>query len=262
MDEVSVEEIIVAPVITGQLSICTGDETTLSVDAFSGYTWSTGESTQAITVTGGGDYSITVTDENGCTGIDDVFIEENDNLVPEILGETVLCEGTSAVLDAGIFDIHVWSTGESSQTITISTPGAYAVTVSDQNGCTGEDVITITGAPNPIPTITGEQSFCSGESTILTVELFDTYLWSSGDETQSVEIFNGGVVVVTVTDINGCTGTDNHILDEIIPPEPAIDGDLFLCPGESTTLQATQFESYLWSTGEGTQSIIVTTPDG
>jgi hypothetical protein len=260
-DEVSVEEVVVTPVITGQLSICTGDETTLSVGAFNTYLWSTGESSQFITVGGGGDYSITVTDGNGCTGTDAVFIEENDNLVPEILGESVLCEGTSTTLDAGIFDSHLWSTGETSQTISINAPGNYTVTVSDQNGCTGEDDIAITEVPNPIPTISGEQTFCSGASSILSVEVFQDYLWSTGEGSQSIEVFNSGIVVVTVTDNNGCTGTDEIILDEVVSPDPVVDGDLFLCPGESTTLQTSSFDSYLWSTGEETQSILITIPD-
>ncbi|MEZ4962078.1 MAG: HYR domain-containing protein [Saprospiraceae bacterium] len=62
----------------------------------------------------------------------------------QIMGPTTLCLGFSLVLGAGVFQSYLWSPGgETSAQITVDAPGLYAVTVSDQNGCTAADAATI-----------------------------------------------------------------------------------------------------------------------
>jgi hypothetical protein len=79
-------------------------------------------------------------------------------------GET-LCAGTTITLDAGEgYSEYQWSTGERSQSIEVTEPGTYSVTVWDVHGCTGSDEITITLEDEP-PTI-----FCPGPATVETDE--------------------------------------------------------------------------------------------
>ncbi|MDX1479187.1 MAG: gliding motility-associated C-terminal domain-containing protein, partial [Saprospiraceae bacterium] len=259
-DEVFVEEIIVVATITGQLSICTGSTTLLDAGSFAGYAWSTGESTATIEVSEGGFYAVTVTDVNGCTATDQVEVIENDNLVPQISGPEVLCEGSSVTLDAGVFDSYQWSTGASTQTIVVFSSGDYGVTVSDINGCTGDDVVTMTEVPAPDPAISGDQTFCDGASTVLDAGTYAAWAWSEGSAQQTIEVFDAGIYTVTVTDENGCTGTD-EVLTEVLPaPLVQIFGEPTFCPGDTTILSVDPFDSYQWSTGATTQSIEISEP--
>ncbi len=96
------------------------------------YQWSSGESTSYISGKPAGTYFVTITDNNGCSTVDTAVIE-NQPIVPvdiQASGDTVFCEGGSITLDAGQgFDAYHWSTGATTQTITVSETGNYGVLV-------------------------------------------------------------------------------------------------------------------------------------
>ncbi|MCB9282425.1 MAG: hypothetical protein H6563_00005, partial [Lewinellaceae bacterium] len=258
-DQVTVtENAALQPQISGQLSFCIGSSTILDAGTFDGYLWSNGETTQTIIVTQPGDYSVTVTDINGCEGIDQVTVTENAALQPDINGQLSFCNGSSTILDAGIFDGYLWSNGETTQTITVTTPGNYSVTVTDGNGCEGTDQVTVTENAELQPQISGALNFCYGTSTVLDAGTFDNYLWSNGETTQTITVTGSGDYAVTVMDNSGCEGSDQVTVTENLEVQPQISGQLSFCTGDSTTLDAGIFNSYLWSTGETTPSITVT----
>lgn len=109
------------------------------------FSWNTGAQTESITVTQTGTYSITFTDGVGCVSTDDVFVQFGTGNVQVNLGpDLVLCDGETVVLDAGAgFASYTWSTSETSQTLEVGLPGDYSVTVTNQQGCTGIDLIHI-----------------------------------------------------------------------------------------------------------------------
>ena len=84
---------------------------------------------------------------------------------------------------------------------------------------------------------------------------FASYLWSTGETTRTINIHDAGNYSATVTDSNGCEGNDQITITETTPPQPDIAGVTEICHGASTTLEAGSFDSYLWSTGETTQTI-------
>ncbi len=199
-----------APTIIGANSICFGDTTTL--DAGSGYTnylWSTSDITQSITTSTAGNYIVTVTDGNGCVGSATSTITVNPLPIPTISGNTAFCNGDSTTLDAGSgYTNYLWSTTETTQTITISTAGNYTVTVTDGNGCDGSATSTITFNPLPTPTITGNTSFCFGDSTTLDAGSgYTNYLWSTAAISQTITTATAGTFSVTVTDVNSCSNS-------------------------------------------------------
>ncbi|GAB4287537.1 MAG: hypothetical protein Kow0068_13300 [Marinilabiliales bacterium] len=249
------------PTITGSLSFCTGNSTIL--DAGSGYvsySWSPSGSTQTISVNTAGTYSVTVTDDNGCTGIDQVDVTVAANLTPTITGVLAICNGASTTLDAGAgYSSYNWSTGSTTQTINVSSAGTYSVTVSDAGGCTGTDQVNVTANSNPTPSISGALSFCTGNSTTLDAGAgYIGYLWSTGATSQTLNVTSAGTYSVTVTDSNGCTGTDQVDVTVAANLTPTISGILNFCTGSSTTLDAgSGYASYLWSTSEITQTIQV-----
>ena len=148
------------PSIQGSTTFCSGGSTQLNVGVYSQYMWTGGATSQAITVSAPGDYYVTVTDANGCTGTDMVQVEESDMLVLNVQ-DTALCEGESVVLSVGSFDTYDWSTTESTPTIEVSSGGAYSVTVSDGQGCTGSATITVDEEVQPYAVVAATAEACN-----------------------------------------------------------------------------------------------------
>ncbi|MFT4545853.1 MAG: hypothetical protein ACI9UR_000338 [Bacteroidia bacterium] len=115
------------------------------------YLWAGGEETQSITVSQTGTYSVTFTDGTGCMSTDEIYVEFGTGNVTVNLGaDTALCNGETLTLDAGSgFASYQWSTMEFGQTLEVNIPGDYSVTVTDQLGCTGIDLINVQVGASP-----------------------------------------------------------------------------------------------------------------
>ena len=150
------------------------------------------------------------------------------------------------------------STGEID--ISASTVGSYVITYTDTDGETATDTISI----NALPTIVisaSNSSICNGESTTLTASGGSSYVWSNGENTPAITVSPTSTTTFTVTgtDSNGCTNTASQSITVNALPTVEISGTLTYCAGATTTLTATAgLSSYLWSTGETTESIVVT----
>ncbi|MEM6262827.1 MAG: PKD domain-containing protein [Bacteroidota bacterium] len=253
------------PTITplSSTTFCEGDSVRLDAGIYSTYLWSTGETSRRIVANTSGNYGVEVTNANGCKGYDTIQVIANPNPVPSIVpsGPTTFCAGTSVNLDAGNFDSYLWSTGATSQSITVTATGTYIVTVTDTNLCQASDTLQVRVNNNPTPSVTaGAPSICPGDSTQLTTGAFSSYLWSTGETTQS--IFGGiGTFQVTVTDANGCQGTAQTTIAAAPVPNPNIQvlPSASLCPGDSAILDAGVYSSYAWSTGATNSRITVFT---
>lgn len=107
----------------------------------------------------------------------------------------------------------------------------------------------------------GATSFCDGESVLLTAPSGFAYEWSTGADTQTIEVVASGEYSVVVSDAEGCAGVSNTIsVDVIVPQQPVISvtGDLEFCEGGSVTLTSTAGIGYEWSNAATTPSIEVT----
>ncbi|MCF8294976.1 MAG: T9SS type A sorting domain-containing protein [Bacteroidales bacterium] len=229
----------------------------ISLDAggfFDTYSWSTGETTSSITVSYPGTYGLTIT--NGlCVASDDIQVIELP--LPQVnLGADVYqCEGPFVSLDAGSFSYYQWSTGEISQSISTAVDGTYSVTVTDYNGCQNSDEIMVTNYPLPYFDFGPDVTVCEGLSYTLDPGLYMAYSWSTGANTQSIEVSSTGSYSLTVTDANGCMNYDMVYYEFNPLPQPELGSTIEICEGESLLLDGGIFASYLWSTGESTQSI-------
>jgi hypothetical protein len=128
-----------------------------------------------------------------------------------ISGTLTYCSGASTTLDAGSFVSYLWSNGETTQTIS-ATAGNYTVTVTDSNGCSNTSAqVAVSELAPPTVAISGTLSYCAGSNTTLTATAgLNTYLWSSGETTQSITA-TAGSYTVTGTDSNGCSNTSSSV---------------------------------------------------
>lgn len=176
----------------------------------------------------------TYINEDGCFNSDTSSILVNPNPTPAISGALSICSGHSAILDAGAGYVnYFWSSGEQSQTITTPNAGIYAVTVVDVNGCSANTHANVTNN-SPPPVITGNLTFCSGDSSILDAGTgYLNYQWQpNGESSQTITVTQTGNYDVIVTLQNGCTSTStigvtvnptpdaNFVSDKIYGCEP------------------------------------------
>lgn len=262
-----------APTITasGITTFCQGDSVILESSSANAYLWSTGATTQKITVKTAGNYSVTATYANGCTAASPaVTITVNPSPPPPIISivgnaPTTFCQGGSVTLSSSQASSYLWSNGATTQSIIASTSGQYSVTVNSA-GCTAASLsaVSVTVLPLPVATITANAptTFCQGGSVTLTSSSASSYLWNNGATMKSIVVSTSGDYSVTITDFNGCTGASQATTVTVLPLPTATvmpPGPISLCEGASVTLTASTASSYLWSNGATVQSITVST---
>jgi hypothetical protein len=261
------------PTITagGPTSFCTGGSVTLTAPAGFSYLWSNNATTQSITASTAGSYTVR-TIANGCTSATSTATVVTVNPAPSTPtitagGPTTFCSGGSVTLTAPAGFTYLWSNNATTQSITASTAGSYTVrTIA--NGCTSAvsaaTVVTV-NTPPATPTITagGPATFCTGGSVTLTAPAGFTYLWSNNATTQSITASTAGSYTVR-TIANGCTSavssaTVVNVINLTTPNITVSSGITTLFPGSTVTLTAPAGFSYLWSNNATTQSITVNT---
>lgn len=228
------------------------------------YQWSNGETSEDITDLAPGDYTVTVTDPNGCSEVETftVGVEYMDP-TPMINGPSWYCEGDIVTLSVnGNNSTFEWSTGETTSDIFISDPGTYWVTVTNEGGCIGSDSIVIEEYPAPIVFISGPMDICPGTTIQLEATPgFTLYEWSNGGYTETITISDPGFYSVVVSDNYGCTGEASWDVTELTAPDPIIFGPTTICAGQTIILEVDPiYQSYLWSTGATIPQIEVTQP--
>lgn len=110
------------------------------------YVWNTGVTGAIQVVNSPGVYSLTVTNNAGCSAIDSIQIAM---VEPQQVSLPATAQGVGSVnvsASAG-FTFYEWSTGETTQTISIENTGTYSVTATDTNGCQSADTISVTITP-------------------------------------------------------------------------------------------------------------------
>src|SRR5205085_2561679 len=175
---------------SGPTTFCFGNSVVLDAGAgFASYAWNTTpvQNTRTIHVAASGNYSVTVTDGNGCQNTASQSVTVNPLPVVSITpsGPTTFCFGNSVVLDAGAgFASYAWNTTpvQNTRTINVAASGNYSVTVTDGNGCQNTASQSVTVNPLPVVSITpsGPTTFCFGNSVVLDAGAgFASYAWNT-----------------------------------------------------------------------------------
>ncbi len=199
------------------------------------------------------------------TGSSDVFVAKYTccTIPVAITGTSTICQENSVTLNASGGTSYSWNTGTTGSTLSVtpSSTSTYSVTATDNIGCNGTATYTVTVLPKPTATISGTNSICTGQSTALTSNGGDTYFWSTGESTVSVNVtpaIGNTTYSVIATSTNGCTDTATRTVTVNQYPVASILGgvsDTTICSGKNIALNASGNGTYTWNTNENTSFI-------
>ncbi len=162
------------------------------------------------------------------------------NIIP---GPYIFCTGQNLNLTTGAgFLTYAWSNGDFTQSTLITTPGMYNVEVTNINGCSNISAsvdVKLNPDETPMVSVTGDLVFCSGGLTTLHSSPASSYLWSSGQTTQSISVSNSGTYKVTVQGLCASFTSDSISVNVLAAPLSVVSDDSAHGPIASITLHAT-----------------------
>lgn len=253
--------------------ICPGQSVLLRANGGVQYRWSPATglnnplaqnplATPATTTT----YTLVVTNVDGCTDTTSVTVEVQDLPDLAVSPDTAVCLGESVQLQASGAEAYNWTptTGLSASNVPnpIASPTSsttYFVTGISENGCRRSLPITVTVNSLPIAEAGPDEEICEGERISLQAIGGSSYSWSPTNgltnPTSATPLASPRVTTtysVTVTDDEGCQGTDSVVVVVNALPNIAITPpDTAICEGETTVLRASGAETYAWTPTAG-----------
>ena len=236
------------PSISGNTVICEGQSTTLTATGGNTYLWSDGSTNASVTLSQSGIYTVTATNTDGCSATTSVTVSTSPLPTISISGNTTICEGGSTTLIATGADTYNWSTGDNTATATISVFGIYTVTGVSALGCSNTASVTVLALPAPQITISGETDICAGESTTLTANGGETYLWSDGTTGSTLTVGIAGTYQVIGYNAAGCNAMASATVNVW---QPAASEFTVSCPDSCYTWNGTEY----CASGDYTQTL-------
>ncbi len=223
--------------VSGSVSFCEGNSIFLSAPSgFSDYLWSDGRTTQQILATVSGDYYVKTSNGGAC------FSENSDTLsvtaiaapvkpVIQITGNTTLCGTETSVLSGPAGFEYIWSTGATTQDITVTQDGNYSLSIRNATGCQSvtSDAVTITR-------VTSEATV-SMDGNLLIASVGESYQWFlNGEEIQGatrqileINFAEFGAYAVEVT-TGSCFSRSADFVYLVTEVEPKIENTFLVAP--------------------------------
>ena len=258
------------PTISGTTTICDGTITTLNANGGVSYAWNNGSTSSSINISPSSDstYVVTATDANGCSDTASTLVQVVSNptgIITSSNGANFVCNGSSVTLTATGGGTYLWNDNSTLDSLVVSpiVNTTYSVIV-EVAGCSDTATFDITVNNLPTVLITGDNTICNGESTVLTASEATTYSWSTGSSSDStiVNPTTNTIYTVTAIDVNGCVNTANSTVTVNALPVVTISGPTTICNGETTTLTGNGASSYVWNTSATTNAINVNPSTG
>jgi gliding motility-associated-like protein len=194
-------------------ALCSFNSYTLNANGNSNYLWSTGDTTQNISIKTFGNYWVSYFNSQGCKEIDTFHVTQTQPPIINILKDTFLCTNTPIPVTFNATDTnavsYLWSDGFSNPIHTISSSGNYWVNYSFSNLCVSKDSFNFNEYPYPAPINLGDDTtFCLGKKELNAYTPNCLYLWSTGATSSSITATISGNYWVQVN-YNGCKTTDS-----------------------------------------------------
>ncbi|MBU2921606.1 T9SS type A sorting domain-containing protein, partial [Winogradskyella psychrotolerans] len=238
------------------------------------FIWSNSATTEDMVGLSSGTYNVVVTDANGCTATDSVTINEPTAITTSIISTDVSCNGSNnGTVDLTVSGgtapyTFIWSNSATTEDMVGLSSGTYNVVVTDANGCTATDNVTINEPATITTSIISTDVPCNGSNNG-TVDLTVsggtapyTFIWSNSATTEDMVGLSSGTYNVVVTDANGCTATDNVTINEPATITTSIISTDVSCNGSNngtvdlTVSGGTAPYTFMWSNSATTEDMV------
>ena len=272
---------------SGPTTFCAGGSVQLTASAGASYLWSNGATTQSITVTTSGNFTVTVTNANGCSATSAQTVVDVNSVpaTPSInLDTPQVCPNTSDFATTSATGTLLWTavngtiTGANNQSMVNFTAGStdpvtLTLTVTNASGCSATSSVVVPLRTLAPPAISLDNpNVCPGGGDFASAPAgLGSYSWSitggtaAGPTNQPHFNFTAGAsgtitVTLTISD-NGCVATNSATvnINTVATPTITASGPTTFCAGGEVTLTASAGTSYLWSNGATTRSITALT---
>lgn len=262
---------------TSSCNLCTGSASVNTSGGTQPYTylWSPGgQTTSAATGLCVGNYSVAITDANGCTNSVTLAITSQINVAMSKSGPSVSCAGscdasaTATPSGGGTPYTFSWTGGQTTSTVTGLCAGGYTVSVTDNTGCVSTATVSFSAPPAITNTMTSASAscgLCNGSATVAAAGGTGalTYSWS-GFPVQTTASATGlcpGDYTVTVSDANNCTATNTVTIANVPVISDNASVTLATCGGNDGAVcvaptGGTGAYTYSWNPGGATVSCI------
>lgn len=191
------------------------------------YVWDTNPIQFTPTATGlcAGTYTVKITDANDCQITKSTVIAQPADMLLSLTHTDIACNvatgsaSVTIVSGGSLPPTYLWSTGDTSASISNKPAGNYTIEVTDLNGCKKNTTVGIDNVGGPDPTATSTDATCigscNGTATVTVSSGTSPYSYSwndpAGQTTPTATLLCAGTYVVTVTDTNGCIGVGNPV---------------------------------------------------
>ena len=226
--------------LSATINLCSGVPASASVTPAGGtpgytYGWSSGETTSAVAPLANGNYTIVLTDANGCSNTHTLTVAQPPVLTSVAAQTTIACNGGTAnasVASAGGTPAYTynWNNGQTTSALGGITAGNYSVIITDANGCTNSHTFSITQPTPLVLSAACNDSICEGDSTVLSITPGGgtpnyTYAWlpvSSGGPSITISPTSSSAYFVSITDANGCVSATQTCSVAVMPRPTAL----------------------------------------
>ncbi len=191
-------------------------------------------------------YNLVVTDNSNCSASTSATVQSSAGVSASASAQNTTCGNDNGSVSVTVLSgnaiSYLWSSGDTTISVSDLTGATYTVTVFGDGGCTATATATVDTSSSISANIVSNKSImCSGDSAqICAAAGFNSYLWNTGATTECIRTLSAGNFYVTVTDINGCSAASNHLAIGTYPLPPvsvSVNGD---------TLSAYNAASYQW----------------
>ena len=260
---------LVLDLVSQPVSCTNGSDGSASLNSASGsppysYSWSTGANTVTINSLSVGTYTVTISDEQGCTGVGSVFVPEQPPLSASIIVNNLSCNNSATGMMSGLVTggtspySYQWSNGVTSQQANNLPVGLYMLTVTDSKGCTTTISAQMEELPQLTMDITLEDISCRGLAdgalnVVASGGLAPYYfLWNTGQSSPDLNGLASGNYQVTLTDAGGCTLVRSAVLQERYIPIASLGPDQVIELGDFVDLSVAvsflpdEIAEYIW----------------
>ena len=236
--------------------------------------WNTGQTQTSITVTSAGTYNVTVTDANGCSATSSTTVSSSGGGLSLTASNTPVSCGTNGSATVAVSGgtapySFLWNTSQTQASISLSSGGTYAVTVTDATGCSATTSTFVNANNQGTFTInlSSTSAICTASNGSASSSVTNggqapfSYIWSNGQNTANLTGVSAGSYAVTVTDATGCSVSASTLISSSSGSLNASTSSAnALCTRANGTATVSPSGgnspfSYLWSNGANTASI-------